>query len=380
MKSLTGIVLAAATGALATHFLDPQQGRRRRAVLRDKVMSRVGKLDEAGRVVAQDLRNRTQGTIVDLWHRVGSEEVSDEVLVERVRAKLGRVVSHPGAIEVAARQGVVSLRGPVLQREVNRLMQAVWAVPGVHGVEHQFEVHKQPGAVPGLQGVSERREQRLDLMQEHWAPATRILAGGAGAALAVRGLARRSPFALIFGAAGAALAVRAATDMDARRLLGRRGRRGVDFTKTISIAAPVEEVFAFWANFDNFPRFMRNVRMVRKNADGTWHWEVAGPLGTTVQWDATVTQSIRNELIAWSTTPGSQVAHAGIVWFQREGAGTRVQVEMSYNPPAGAAGHVVASLFGADPRAEMDEDLMRLKAYFETGKPARDAAAARAPV
>src|SRR5688500_15103323 len=86
MKSIAGIVVAAAAGALATHFLDPQQGRRRRAVVRDKVVSRLGKIDEAGRVIAQDLRNRTQGTIVDLWHRVGAEEVGDEVLMERVRA------------------------------------------------------------------------------------------------------------------------------------------------------------------------------------------------------------------------------------------------------------------------------------------------------
>jgi uncharacterized membrane protein len=248
----------------------------------------------------------------------------------------------------------------------------------VHGLEDRLEVHRQPGDVPGLQGSDARREQRFDLMQEHWAPATRVLVGGAGGLLTAYGLARRSPFALLLGAAGAALATRAATNMDARRLLGQRGRRGVDFIKTVRIAAPVEEVFAFWNNFENFPRFMRNVRSVRRNADGSWHWDVAGPLGTTMQWDATVTRSIPNELISWSTTPSSQVQQAGTVRFQREGMGTRVQVEMSYNPPAGAAGHVVASLFGADPKTEMDEDLMRLKAFFETGRPARDAAA-RAP-
>jgi uncharacterized membrane protein len=379
MRSLARIVAAVAAGALATHFLDPQQGRRRRAVLRDKTMSRLGKVDEAGRVIAQDLRNRTQGTLANLWHRVGHEEVDDAVLAERVRSKLGRVVSHPGAIEVAAREGVVSLRGPVLQREVQRLMQAVWALPGVQGVEDRLAAHKQPGDVPGLQGSQARREERLDILQEHWSPATRLLVGGAGGLLAAYGLARRSPLGVLFGAAGAALATRAATNMDARRLLGQRGRRGIDFLKTIRIAAPVEELFAFWSNFENFPRFMRNVRAVRRNADGSWHWEVAGPFGTTLQWNAAVTQSIQNELIAWSTASGSQVAHAGIVRFERDGAGTRVQVEMSYNPPGGAAGHALASLFGADPGAEMDEDLMRLKAYFETGKPARDAAAARTP-
>jgi uncharacterized membrane protein len=146
--------------------------------------------------------------------------------------------------------------------------------------------------------------------------------------------------------------------------------------KTIHIAAPLEDVFAFWRTFENFPKFMRNVRSVRKKAENNWHWEVAGPLGSTVQWDAETTICIPNELIAWTTTPGSQVEHAGLVHFQREGDGTRIQVEMGYNPPGAALGHVVASLFGADPLTEMDEDLMRLKSFFESGKPARDAAQA----
>lgn len=141
-----------------------------------------------------------------------------------------------------------------------------------------------------------------------------------------------------------------------------------------SSTAPVEEVFAFWSNFENFPKFMRNVREVRKNRDDSWHWEVAGPLGAKVQWDSTVTQLVPNELIAWATVPGAHAQHAGRVRFQREGDGTRLQIEMGYNPAGGALGHAVASLFGADPLTEMDEDLMRLKAYFETGTPARDAA------
>lgn len=213
--------------------------------------------------------------------------------------------------------------------------------------------------------------------QEHWSPATRVLAGGGGALAALYGLARRSPGALLLAAAGGALLVRAATDMDMKRLLGRGGRRGFDFRKTLHIAAPVDRVFAFWSDFANFPKVMRNVREVSRTRDGNWHWEVAGPLGASVHWDAAVTQSVPNERIAWATIPGAQVQHAGTVRFEPEGGGTRLQVEMSYNPPAGALGHAVASLFGADPDAEMDEDLMRLKSYLETGAPARDAAQAR---
>jgi uncharacterized membrane protein len=153
-------------------------------------------------------------------------------------------------------------------------------------------------------------------------------------------------------------------------------RRSVDFTKIIHIAAPLEQVFSSCSNFENFPRFMRNVRAVHKNRDDTWHWQVAGPLGKTVHWDAEVTQYLPNKGIAWSTSPGSEIEHAGLVLFQQENGRTRVQVEMTYSPPAGVLGHAVAALFGVDPQKEMDEDLLRLKTFLETGKLPRDAAQA----
>lgn len=379
MRRVSTVLAAAGAGALATYFLDRQQGRRRRAVLRDKAYGRLSDLCEASRVVAVDVRNRAKGTFGVVRQRVVSHGVPDEVLGERVRAALGRVVSHPGSIEAQAVQGSVTLRGPALERELQRTLRAVRSVPGVQEVCDELDLHEQAGDVPGLQG-GRTRVWRSDIAQQHWAPATRLVVGLAGAALAFYGLGRRSLGAPLFLLAGAAMLARAATNMETRRLLGGGGRRSIDFTKTLRIAAPQEEVFAFWSNFENFPRFMRNVRAVRKNADDSWHWEVAGPLGAHVQWDSTVTQLVPNELIAWATVPGAQVQHAGRVRFQREGDGTRLQVEIGYNPAGGALGHAVASLFGADPRTEMDQDLMRLKTYFETGTPARDAAqpAARA--
>jgi uncharacterized membrane protein len=375
MRRLSSVLFAASAGALATYFLDAQQGRRRRAVLRDKAYGRLSHLGEASRVVAVDVRNRAIGTLGTLRQRVVSHDVPDEVLAERIRAALGRAVSHPGSIEVQASQGTVTLRGPILERECGRALRAVRAVPGVHGVRDELEHHEQAGDVPGLQG-GRQRVQRIDIAQEHWAPATRLMVGLVGASMALYGLGRRSLTAPLFVAAGGALVARAATNMETRRLLGWGGRRSIDFMKTLHIAAPVEDVFAFWSNFENFPKFMRNVRDVRKNRDGTWHWEVAGPLGATVRWDSAVTQVVPNEVIAWATVPGAQVQHAGRVRFQEQGDGPRLQIEMGYNPAGGALGHAVASLFGADPRSEMDQDLMRLKAYFETGTPARDAAKA----
>lgn len=371
MGRVSAVLAAAGAGALATYFLDSEQGRRRRAVLRDKTYGRVSHLGEASRVVAVDLRNRLKGSFGAARRRVLSREVPDEVLAERVRAALGRVVSHPGSISVEAIEGTITLRGPILEREAPRAIRAARWVPGVREVHDELEHHEQAGDVPGLQG-GRQRVWRADIAQEHWAPATRLSVGTIGTAFVLHGLRNRSALCLL---AGTAMLARAGTNIEMRRLLGWGGRRSIEFTKTLHIAAPVERVFEFWQNFENFPQFMRNVRRVHRNADGSWHWEVAGPLGARVQWDAVVTRLEPTRLVAWSTVAGAPVAHAGRVRFQPEGGGTRLQVEMGYNPAGGALGHALASLFGADPKSEMDDDLMRLKAYFETGKPARDAAA-----
>jgi uncharacterized membrane protein len=138
--------------------------------------------------------------------------------------------------------------------------------------------------------------------------------------------------------------------------------------ETIEIDAPVETVFAFWRSWDNFPRFMHNVRTVRDLGGGRSHWEVAGPAGVVVEWDADVTQLRPNEIVAWKTLPGSTVDHAGVVRFQPVGdRRTAVSVRLSYEPPAGALGHAIATLFGADPAREIAADLRRMKALAESG-------------
>ena len=80
------------------------------------------------------------------------EDLTDEVLIDRVRSKIGRVVSHAGAVEVAATDGRVTLSGPVLVSEADKLMRGVRLVRGVKDVENQLEVHEQAGDIPALQG------------------------------------------------------------------------------------------------------------------------------------------------------------------------------------------------------------------------------------
>jgi uncharacterized membrane protein len=71
------------------------------------------------------------------------------------------------------------------------------------------------------------------------------------------------------------------------------------------------------------------------------------------------------------------VEHAGLLRFEEINGRTRVLVTMNYTPPAGALGHAVARLFGADPKSELNDDLLRMKVFLETGRRAHDAAAAQ---
>jgi uncharacterized membrane protein len=140
----------------------------------------------------------------------------------------------------------------------------------------------------------------------------------------------------------------------------------VDIQKTFFVDAPVEQVYDFWTDYENFPRFMSNVREVQDLGGGRSHWVVSGPGGVPIEWDSVLTEEIPGETIAWRSRPGSMLENAGAVRFSPQGEGTRVDLRLCYNPPAGGAGQAVAELLGADPRAKLNEDLGRLKALLES--------------
>lgn len=195
--------------------------------------------------------------------------------------------------------------------------------------------------------------------------------GITGTLLALYGWRRDGFFRTLVGTIGLGALARSVTNMPMKRIVGvGAGHRAVDIQKTINIAAPVEKVFEFWNNFQNFPKFMSNVREVQMQGENRSHWIASGPAGVPVEWDAEITERIPNKTIAWKTVPGATVEHAGIVRFDPNPDGTtRVEIRMSYNPPAGAIGHVVASLFGADPKSEMDADLARMKTLIRNRHP-----------
>jgi uncharacterized membrane protein len=373
-RSMTGIGLGALGAGLA-FFLDPQNGRRRRAMARDKAVRWSNVAACAADATIRDFRNRALGVAAETRALITASPASDDVVAERIRAELGRVVAHPAAVSVHVVDGCATLDGVVLRREHAGLLRRVRRVPGVQSVDTRLDIRERAGDEPALQGGSPRLV-RPDIWQQHWSPTTRVLAGGAGLALAAAGARCRGLVGAAAGLTGALLLGRAATDLELKRLFGvGAGRRAVDLSKTIHVAAPVEAVYRFWRDFPSFPRFMTNVREVRDLGDGRSRWLVAGPAGATVEYDAELTRDVANELLAWKTLPGSAVDHAGLVRFDPAAdGGTRVHVRLSYNPPGGALGHGIAALLGADPKGRMDGDLVRMKTLLETGKAARDAA------
>ena len=372
------LFLSGALGAAAMYFLDPQAGRRRRALTRDKLVHTSRVLNDAGRVTVRDTAQRAQGVWSEAKKLFLREEVSDAALVERVRAALGRVLSHPHPIETFVDRGHVDLSGPILAEEVRTLLSCVRRVPGVRGVSDHLTVHRDAQGISALQGGVPRGGSRFELFQDNWSPAARLLVGALGAGMMLRSAYEDGLWGALLGVAGGGLLARAATNRELASLAG-MGGGGITVQKVIKVSAPLQEVFSFWADYQNFPRFMANVREVRPVAEGRSRWVVAGPAGVPVHWTAEVTRVVPRVLIEWRATGDSQIRHTGSVRFEACANGsshgaTRVTVRLSYEPPAGAFGHAVAALFGADPKSEMDADLLRMKTVIESGRAPHHAA------
>jgi len=179
------ILAGAGVGAALAFLLDPTGGARRRALVKNK-LTRASRLTRDGLdATARDLGNRARGIAAATRGRLQRRPADDAVLVERVRARLGRACSHPRAIDVFARDGEITLRGPILADEVSRLLSVVAGTRGVLHVINQLEPHESGQGIPSLQGEGRTGQYGLDITQRRWAPATRALVSasvlGAGA-------------------------------------------------------------------------------------------------------------------------------------------------------------------------------------------------------
>lgn len=213
---------------------------------------------------------------------------------------------------------------------------------------------------------------------ERWAS---LIGGGA---LIVYGAKRRSLGGVALAALGGELVYRATTghchlyealgvSTSAR---GKRGAtvvpygRGIRVEKSITVNVPRKELYQFWRNFGNLPRFMEHIESVTVINEKRSHWVATGPAGTRFEWDAEIINDFENELISWRSLEGASVDHAGSVQFRDApgNRGTELTVLLEYSPPGGALASTVAKLFGKEPEQAIREDLRRLKQLMEAGE------------
>ncbi len=149
-----------------------------------------------------------------------------------------------------------------------------------------------------------------------------------------------------------------------------RGGHGVKVEKSVTINKPAAELYRYWRNFENLPRFMNHLEAVNVIDQKRSHWVAKAPAGTSVEWDAEIYNEKENELIAWRSLEGADVDNAGSVRFESApgGRGTVVRVSLKYDPPAGIIGAAIAKLFGESPDQQIDEDLRRFKQVMEAGE------------
>ncbi len=172
----------------------------------------------------------------------------------------------------------------------------------------------------------------------------------------------------------ATLAVAGVTALDVlttKRIPRSGARTGeIHFKRSVAIDRSPEELYRFWHDFENLPRFMNHLTSVRSIGSRRTHWAAKGPAHTTVEWDAVVTEDEPGKLISWRTVERSTVDHMGSVRFEPgpTDRATTVHVEMWYRAPGGSAGALIAKVFGENPEKQVRVDLRRFKQLMETGE------------
>ena len=145
---------------------------------------------------------------------------------------------------------------------------------------------------------------------------------------------------------------------------------GIKVRSAVTVGRPVGEVYGFWRNLANLPRFMSHLESVQMLDDRRSHWTALGPAGMRVEWDAETVEDRPDELISWRSLPGGQVDTAGYVRFTQApgNRGTEIMVEMRYDPPGGVVGASIAKLFGESGQEIVTRDLKAFKNVMETGE------------
>lgn len=206
-------------------------------------------------------------------------------------------------------------------------------------------------------------------------PTERWISTAAGGLMLLYGLRNPTPARLMLGIVGAGLIYQGTAGRNVVENV-RAGQMpladpaGVRVKKSMTINRPAAELYQYWRNLENLPRFMTNVRSVQRQGDGRSHWVVSGPRGTVVKWDAEITVDRPNEMIAWQTLPGAAVEHRGYVKFipAPGNRGTEVHVAMEYKPPLGEAGKLIGNLLSGITEQQVQEQIRNFKRIMEAGE------------
>jgi uncharacterized membrane protein len=140
--------------------------------------------------------------------------------------------------------------------------------------------------------------------------------------------------------------------------------------RSVTIARLPADVYAFWRDTRNLPKFMTGLEAVTYLDDSHSRWRARGPVGPVVEWETVITEDLDNQLIRWRSTEGSPVEMEGVVRFSPApgGRGTEVHLEMAYEAPGGPVGRAIAALAGGVVGTKLEVDLARCKQLLETGQ------------
>ena len=145
---------------------------------------------------------------------------------------------------------------------------------------------------------------------------------------------------------------------------------GIQVRESVTIDKPASELYSYWRDLSNLPDIMRHLKTVEETSETRSHWVAKGPLNTSLEWDAEITQDNENSSLAWKSVDNSQIPNEGSVYFKDApgGRGTEIHVSLTYHPPLGPVGAGIAKLFGEEPSQQVGEDLKRFKQRMETGE------------
>lgn len=228
-------------------------------------------------------------------------------------------------------------------------------------------------------------------------PVERLVSATAGGALLAYGLKKGGVFGTLLSVVGGGVALRGVTghcqvydamgidrsgvDPETKMALAARTPKKsntwndgmlsgkVHVSKSLTINKSPAELYSFWRNFENLPKFMTHLESVKVIDDKRSHWKAKAPVVSSVEWDAEITSEQENVRIGWRSLEGADVPNSGVVEFlPTSNRGTQVKVSLTYEAPGGAFGAMFAKLFGEEPSQQVYGDLYRFKSLMEAGE------------